>query len=146
MSNPTPSLRVKGDIRTARSWFFAPVDLGRVARRSSSPLFFFYRLLSYLASNYRVFGVSEIRGRTVLIMGCSAEMGAARIQPANLLIGCAQLYQRVHIVLRTKDQTLMARKQLAGAYGNSPLGTHPQTGDADGSLSVHRSPAAVLAS
>ena len=26
----------------------------------------------------------------------------------------------------------MARKQLAGAYGNSPLGTHPQTGDADG--------------
>jgi hypothetical protein len=62
----------------------------------------------------------------------SVEMGAAGIDPANLLFRCALFYQRIDIVLGTKDQTLMARKQLPGAYGDSSLGTHPQTGDADG--------------
>jgi hypothetical protein len=59
-------------------------------------------------------------------------MGAARIHPANLLFRCTLFYQRIDIVLGTKDQALMARKQLPGAYGDSPLWTHPQTGDADG--------------
>jgi hypothetical protein len=37
MSNPAPSLRVKGDIRTARSWIFAPVDLGTGGASSFQP-------------------------------------------------------------------------------------------------------------
>jgi hypothetical protein len=59
-------------------------------------------------------------------------MGTIRIHSANLLFRCALFYQRFDIVLGTKDQALMARKQLPGAYGDSSLGTHPQTGDADG--------------
>jgi hypothetical protein len=58
-------------------------------------------------------------------------MGPARIHPANLLFRCALFYQRIDIGLGTKDQALMARKQLPGTYGDPSLGTHPQTGDAD---------------